>query len=833
VRRSAWIIPAAAIVIWLMCVGWPAVASIEHVLVGEARGVSVSGGGELLLVSALWALAAAVGAVILGWGPGRLLGTILARAKPQAAALSVAALLLVPIMLPAYVIFFAWWQAWAPDAPGAPVFRWAVEHGQVMTLRYATLLAGLWCWSWPIVAWCVAGAAAARPRERDEMLLLDGVGPIGRTLDRLRTDARGLMVGGLIVFLAAFSNTVIFDLAEIFTFGNELRAIAALGATPRDVMTAAVPAMLLTAIAACAVWVLLSGGRSQMAVRTSPAHRATGIFTGMVWLVSVLVPLGLMAANIRAVGGQIDEFITFYGRGLVNGLVLGLVCGAIGAVIAVGLMWMWQDRRAWVRGLAHVQALGWIITAAVPGTMVGTALTAAYNRKYGGLDDVIYLQPAVLVLGYLARFGIIAALLARWAAMSEPSSLRDLRTLDGAETFWPLLRATWPRSLAAGGASFALVLVLSLSEIPVTAQVRPPGFDVITPSILNDMHFQRPHTVMIATGAFVGLAIAAAAGVFVVWRPVRAIGRATPQAAVALLVMLCVAGCGGVDAENAPPLRPRMIFGAAGAALGQFHTPRALAVDFERGHLYVVDRSARIQRWGLNGEPQLSWQMPEWNLGKPVGVSVAPDGRVLVADTHYFRVVIFDPDGNELMRFGEFGEGPGQFIYTTHVAVGPQGRIYVAEYGGNDRIQVFDPDGTYLFEFGSFGSEPGQLNRPQTILFNREMTELYIADACNHRIVVVDPQGNLLRIIGRPGRGHGELGYPYDLMLLRDGSILVVENHNARIQKFGPDGQPRGVWGRLGFREGELRFPWGIDGNDEVTFVLDTGNSRVQVVRTP
>ena len=42
-------------------------------------------------------------------------------------------------------------------------------------------------------------------------------------------------MGGLLVALVTFNNTTSFDLAQIFTFGNELRAIDAAGATPRAV----------------------------------------------------------------------------------------------------------------------------------------------------------------------------------------------------------------------------------------------------------------------------------------------------------------------------------------------------------------------------------------------------------------------------------------------------------------------------------------------------------------------------------------------------------------------------------------------------------------------
>ena len=51
---------------------------------------------------------------------------------------------------------------------------------------------------------------------------------------------------------------------------------------------------------------------------------------------------------------------------------------------------------------------------------IGVALEAAYNRP--GPLDAVYRGPAILVLAHLARFGIVAALLARWVAVREPSS---------------------------------------------------------------------------------------------------------------------------------------------------------------------------------------------------------------------------------------------------------------------------------------------------------------------------------------------------------------------------------------------------------------------------
>jgi hypothetical protein len=299
------------------------------------------------------------------------------------------------------------------------------------------------------------------------------------------------------------------------------------------------------------------------------------------------------------------------------------------------------------------------------------------------------------------------------------------------------------------------------------------------------------------------------------------------------IILAAVSGCVPDDPANVPPLDPILMFGSPGHSLGQFGYPRAIDVDRERGVIYIIDKTARVQRFGFDGRPQLQWQLPEKEMGKPTGISVAPDGRVFVPDTHYFRVIVYDTDGRELMRFGEFGTGPGQFIYLTDVAFGPNGRLYVSEYGGNDRVQVFSSEGEYLFGFGSLGAERGQFSRPQCMVFSDDKTELYIADACNHRIVVTDPQGEVLRILGSVGREPGQLAYPYGIELLEDDTLIVCEFGNNRLQHLDFTGKCLGLYGRMGRAEGELQYPWAVAATEDDLFVVDSGNNRVQVIRTP
>ena len=508
-RRSGWILPAAALAAWIAAVGYPALALVPTLVAAQPAKVAARNAGSLFMTSFAWALAVAIAAVAVAWVPGRLLGRSVARRWY----LPLSALMLAPICVPAYVVFYAWWQAWPAESA---VYRWAVEHDAIHLAKAATLFIGLLCWSWPVAAWCVAGFAAAVPAHRDELLRLDGAGPVRRLIEMGRNDWRGLALGGLIVFLFVFNNTTSFDIAQIFTFGYELRALESdLDAGVRAIMLAAAPAIAMAAVGVAAIWWLLGRGHTELATRPAAPTRAAMIVTAAVWLVSVALPVVLFIANLTA-QVNVTTFARLYGRDLANTLAVAAVSGVVTAFLAVGLAAAWQDTRRWVRTVADVQAIGWLVVAVVPATTVGVALEAAYNRP--GLDAALYTTPAILVIGALARYGFIAALLARWVSLREPRAMRDMRRLDGADTLVAYVVAAWPRLVAAAGASAALVAVLSMSELVVASRVAPPGVPLIAGAILNAVHYQRPDTVLLAVLFLVGFGLAAglvAAAVFV------------------------------------------------------------------------------------------------------------------------------------------------------------------------------------------------------------------------------------------------------------------------------------------------------------------------------
>lgn len=291
-----------------------------------------------------------------------------------------------------------------------------------------------------------------------------------------------------------------------------------------------------------------------------------------------------------------------------------------------------------------------------------------------------------------------------------------------------------------------------------------------------------------------------------------------------IVVLVLCSGClpGGGSA-------PELVWGVQGSRDGWLRKPRVAAFDAD-DQIYIADLTDRVQVFSRDGRFLRGWRMPGLNVDGPSGLTVDRLGRVLVADTHFYRVMIYDRQGRLQMRLGDGVQGtePGRFGYPTDAVIDRAGNFYVAEYGENDRIQVFSPEGKWLRQWGGHGYEPGEFLRPRALAIDAE-DRIYVADSCNHRIQVFDTNGTFLDAWGERGTGPGQLSYPYDLAFDPSGDLYVCEYGNSRVQKFRRDGTPLGTWGSPGSEPGQLNQPWAlaVDGRGAVS-VIDSGNHRVQ-----
>ncbi len=297
--------------------------------------------------------------------------------------------------------------------------------------------------------------------------------------------------------------------------------------------------------------------------------------------------------------------------------------------------------------------------------------------------------------------------------------------------------------------------------------------------------------------------------------------------------MGCVPARTSYDSKS--KLSPDRVWGKLGLADGRFQKPRAMTIDAQ-DQLYIIDKTGRLQVFDVDGKFLRLWRTPAIETGKPTGLGIDRQCNIMVADTHYFRVLFYTPTG-ELLESKTIGgtNGPdiGQFAFVTDVVQDSQGNYFISEYGEFDRIQKYNSNGQFICRFGETGDQPLQFSRPQCLMVDKE-DNLWIADACNHRIQVIRCERDrpeLIQIIGGPGENMGQFRYPYNLWLDGDNWLYVSEFGNHRIQKLTRSGEPVLSWGIPGRNHGELQQPWAIVKDSKGRLhVLDTGNHRVQRV---
>lgn len=205
---------------------------------------------------------------------------------------------------------------------------------------------------------------------------------------------------------------------------------------------------------------------------------------------------------------------------------------------------------------------------------------------------------------------------------------------------------------------------------------------------------------------------------------------------------------------------------------------------------------------------------------KPYGLATDSTGRLLVADTAFKRVHIYD------MYKGEYtsvdSAGKALLEAPIGVALDSEDNIYVTD-SGSAKVYAYSRDAGFLFPIAGF-------KRPTGIAIDKAEKRLYVVDTAEHLIKTFDLKGNHLGVIGRRGEGAGEFNYPVDIFIDRDGNVYVNDAMNFRVQIFDRTGKFRYAFGRHGDGTGDIGRPKGLAVDSEGNiYVADAVFDTVQI----
>ena len=222
----------------------------------------------------------------------------------------------------------------------------------------------------------------------------------------------------------------------------------------------------------------------------------------------------------------------------------------------------------------------------------------------------------------------------------------------------------------------------------------------------------------------------------------------------------------------------------------------------DRGSEYVpgapwnrVAHGARVGVFTIGGEPEDEEWVSEFGkygdgageLIWPSGVALDSKGNAYVTDEWMNRVSVFDRSRNFVTYWGTEGNGPGQFSGPSGIFIDGQDTVHVVD-GRNHRVQKLATDGTYLGEFGGLGSGEGQFDTPWGLTLDGE-GYVYVADHKNNRVQKLTAAGDFVAQYGSYGTGRGQLNRPSDVAVDPDGDIYVCDWGNNRVQIFTPEGR--------------------------------------------
>ncbi|WP_136810104.1 6-bladed beta-propeller [Desulfosediminicola flagellatus] len=256
-------------------------------------------------------------------------------------------------------------------------------------------------------------------------------------------------------------------------------------------------------------------------------------------------------------------------------------------------------------------------------------------------------------------------------------------------------------------------------------------------------------------------------------------------------------------------------------------TPFGVTLDDE-GRIYVVDAFWRnIHLFDTVGGNVKIFPDDEIALSSPIDIAVDDEnGRIFVTDSHDGVVKVFEgPDDQmPLVVGGELLNRPTG-IAIHHLT----GELLVVDTKLCSVLRFDLENLNFKGRFGSRGMAEGEFNNPTHICVAGDGSIL-ITDALNFRVQIFSADGEFLRTFGSAGDAPGYFSRPRGIATDSDDNIYVVDALFDNIQIFDIAGRLLMAFGSSGRDNREFWLPAGIsiDKNDRI-YVTDSYNKRIQV----
>ncbi len=306
------------------------------------------------------------------------------------------------------------------------------------------------------------------------------------------------------------------------------------------------------------------------------------------------------------------------------------------------------------------------------------------------------------------------------------------------------------------------------------------------------MYMDRKHWV-IAVIAVTGAAL----GASFLWAPRPPAPAGPPATPLGWQARIDLLGGDGIAGNSAGKAAQTRFSDPWGLAMGGGVLFVADAGDNNRILYRGLDGAFQLLAGGIEGFADGQGSAARFNT--PSGIALDAQGNLYVADTGNHAIRKISPQGAVSTLAGDgtpgFADGAGalaRFNGPMGVAVASDGRVYVADTW-NDRIRVIATDGTVttLAGGGSPGWEDGRgasarFDTPTDLKFDSH-GNLWVADLQNNALRTVSADGMVSTRVGLPD-GERLLWGPMTLAITHDDVVYVGERLSGRVVQVSPHG---------------------------------------------
>ncbi|OXU27227.1 hypothetical protein TSAR_011409, partial [Trichomalopsis sarcophagae] len=184
-----------------------------------------------------------------------------------------------------------------------------------------------------------------------------------------------------------------------------------------------------------------------------------------------------------------------------------------------------------------------------------------------------------------------------------------------------------------------------------------------------------------------------------------------------------------------------MSFGERGHRCGQFNYPWDVAVNSDCQIAVSDTRNHRVQlfsaegvflrKYGFETTPNV-WK----HFDSPRGVAFDPEGNLVVTDFNNHRIVMVEPDYlNVRVVIPESHNGVKQFLRPQGLVIDDEGN-YIISDSRHHRIQIFNSAGELKWTYGKYGTGIYELDRPAGIALSPD-GRIVVVDFGNNRVMLI------------------------------------------------------------------------------------------------